>query len=159
MKSIVTLILLILMVGPTSARPLGQAGTDEKTDTKHARFPASRTVMPGEIWLSWPFPFRVWFAQAALAGYRAGYDEGCRDAKTHGKGTQAGDRQKPEDDVCPNGSRFRNEGIHYARQMTDFYTQHPEDRDVPLALLVAELIGPKPKTPDEIHQWLSNIDK
>jgi hypothetical protein len=38
--------------------------------------------------------------------------------------------------------------------MTDFYTRYPEDRDLPLAFLIKMLMGPKPKTLEEIHQSL-----
>jgi len=38
--------------------------------------------------------------------------------------------------------------------MTDFCTRYPEDRDLSLAFLIKMLMGPKPKTLEEIHQSL-----
>jgi hypothetical protein len=158
MKCILTLTLLILTLGLISTRLLGQAG-NERSESKHARFPASRTTMQGEVWLSWEIPVREWFVESALAGYKAGYDEGCKDAMKAHNGLQAGNQQKLGEDICPNSRRFRNDALPYSRQMTEFYTAYPEDRDLPLAYLIQMLVGPKPKTLDEIHRWVSSIDK
>jgi hypothetical protein len=49
--------------------------------------------------------------------------------------------------------------MFYAEKMTDFYTKYPEDRDLPLADLIHMLIDPKPKTLDEIHQWVNSVTK
>jgi hypothetical protein len=157
MKSIFGLTLLALAIGLSFVVSLGQAAGGEQVESKHARFPASRTTFQGEVWLTWDLPVRGWFVEAAIAGYKSGYDEGCKDAMADEKGMQVGDRKKPEADACPNGGRFRNEALRYSQQMTDFYTRYPEDRDLPVAYLIQMLIGPKPKTLDEIHTWVSSI--
>jgi hypothetical protein len=157
MKSKLGLTLLFLAISQGPLFSSGQPANGQQAEPKHARFPASRTILEGEVWLTWNIPVQASFAEAALAGYRVGYDEGCEDATANQKGTRAGDRKKPKGDACPNGGRFRNEALRYSQQMTDFYTRYPEDRDLPLAYLIHMLMGRKPKTLLEIHQWVSSI--
>jgi hypothetical protein len=132
-------------------------GNGEGTETKHVGFPASRTTRQGEVWLSWENAVREWFVEAALAGYKTGYDEGFKDGMTTIKGSQTVDPQKSEDEVCPNGNRFRNEAPRYSKEMSDFYARYPEDRDIPLAYLIRMLVGTRPKTLKEIHEWATSI--
>jgi len=157
MKYKLALTLLVLAISPGPLLSPVQPANGQQAEPGHARFPASRTTLQGEYWLTLASPVQAWLVQAALAGYRVGYDEGCEDATANQKGTRAGDRKKPKGDACPNGGRFRNEALRYSQQMTDFYTRYPEDRDLPLAYLIHMLMGRKPKTLLEIHQWVSSI--
>ncbi|MGO9275169.1 MAG: hypothetical protein ACLQOO_33860 [Terriglobia bacterium] len=159
MRKVVAMIALLnLIVGVNSASsPSPARNRAQQMGRKYARFPASRgTTTPGELWLTWLTPVRVWFVEAALTGYTVGYDEGCSDAIAAMRGLPATGRQASED-VCPNRGKFRNNAMHYAEQMTEFYKRYPEDRDLPLAYLTRMLLGRKPKTLDEIHQWVNSI--
>jgi hypothetical protein len=150
MKSVTVLALLIL-IGTNSVTWCGQSGIIHPP--LNSRFPGSRTTWQGEIWLGWLAPIQHWFVESAIAGYERGYDEGCADARAAVKRSQTRGQQNPELD-CPHSERFRNKAPYYSTQMTDFCTRYPEDRDLPLAFLIKMLMGPKPKTLEEIHQSL-----
>jgi len=157
MKSKLGLTVLLLAVSPAPLFSPRQPANGQQAEPGRARFPASRTVLQGEYWLTLATPVQSWFVEAALVGYRVGYDEGCEDAAASRGGRRAGEAMKPERNGCPNGGRFRNEALRYSQQMTDFYTRFPDDRDLPLAYLIHTLLGRKPKTLEEIHQWVSSI--
>ena len=140
---------LLAALSLISLTSIGQVTNGQRAEPKHARFPASRTTLQGEVWLSWQFPVREWFVEAAIVGYEAGYKEGCANGTRSKKSSKA--------IICPKSSLYHGKAFDYSTQMTDFYNQHPEDRDLPLAYLIHMLIGPKPKTLDEIHQWTSSV--
>jgi hypothetical protein len=153
MKFVSILSLLVLFAGQSTVPSLGQMAGNAQDESKYPRFPGSRTTMQGEVWLAWDTPIKAWFVEAALSGYKVGYDEGCKDA------TQKSDpeivKQQKTDELCSNGRRFRNKTLSYSQQMSEFYRKYPGDRDIPLAYLLQMLIGPKPKTLDEIHRWVA----
>lgn len=157
MKSRLGFLLLVLAIAFCPVVSLAQTSSGAQVDSKHARFPASRTTFQGELWLTWDLPVREWFVEAALAGYKTGYDEGCKDAAAGRGRTGTDGSKKVETASCANGGRYSNEALRYSQQMTDFYSRYPEDRDLPLAYLVRMLIGPKPKTLEEIQQWVSSV--
>jgi hypothetical protein len=97
----------------------------------------------GDVFMSWQFPVREWFVEGALAGYRVGYDQGCADGKPTLEAAKPHSLELPTD-ACPSGRRFHDKSMFYAKQMSDFYTKFPEDRDLPVAYLIQMLIEPKP---------------
>ena len=105
----------------------------------------------GEVFLTWPFPVREWFVESAFAGFKAGYDEACHDRL----GGEERDKNS-QMSACPSTNRLDNKAIAYAKQMTEFYTRYPSDRDLPLNYLIRMLLAPKPKTLEEIHQSLGS---
>src|SRR5258708_1588954 len=151
MKSMLALSLLALIA---CSNPASQ----DQSQRNGTRFPGSRATFQGDMLMSWPFPVRQWFVESAIEGYKAGYDDGCRDMKANLKGRQPGGPE-PSTTLCPNREKFDHQAIFYAGQMTDFYTKYPEDRDLPIAYLIAMLLDPKFKSLDDIHQWLKNPDK
>jgi hypothetical protein len=68
--------------------------------------------------------------------------------------TKPDDREKAAN-LCSNRSKMDNKTMFYADQMTKFYEKYPRDRDLPIAYLIQMLIGPQPKTIDEIHEWVN----
>jgi len=157
-KRVVMMVVLLLMVRPGSTGSLSQgAGDAQQHEGGHARFPASRgATLPGDLWLTWLFPVRVWFVESAVSGYRTGSDDGCTDARATMGRLQAGALRAAED-LCPNRREYDNKAILYAEQITEFYARYPGDRDLPLAYLIRMLLGRKPKTLDEIHRWVGSV--
>ncbi len=146
-KLVFALLLLTVVSNPmnTSAQavPRKRVGT---------RFPASRVNFQGDIWLTWLNPIRVWFVESALIGYEVGYGDGCADAMAPMERMRPHGRQK-ENGLCPNRLRLHHKAVEYTIQVNDFYTKYPEDRDIPIAFLLADLIAAKPKTFEEIHRF------
>jgi hypothetical protein len=133
-----------------------QSAPQEKEAGHSARFPASRTIMPGEVWLSWETPIRQWFVKGFMAGYEVGYHEGCKDAASDAKTTQS-DKSQDADRSCPNEEVFNNKAGVYERQMTEFYVKYPQDRDLPLPTLARMLVSRQPKTLQQVHDWVSSL--
>jgi hypothetical protein len=72
----------------------------------------------------------------------------------------SGKAQSPED--TPIGrclaqeQLLRKEVSHYENFVTGFYRKYPEDRDLPLRILIE---ASEEKTPEQIHEWVSKIGR
>jgi hypothetical protein len=117
--------------------------------TGNLRFPESRSFSPGKLWLEWKQAERTGFVRGFIVGHGNGYDSGCITASSDSK------------DSCPEADSvtcvqkqhlFRKDVPFYEKFVTDFYSRYPEDRDVPMRILILQADD---KSPDEVHQWLA----
>src|SRR5215469_314897 len=118
------------------------------------RFPETRTVLDADLWSSMDHSERSSFLKGYMAGYQWGRKSGCVDAEAivHKRKEDHG-----EADLWPEcfgkGSRFGNSLAYYEKAVTDFYSQYPGDRDIPLSVLLDKLSDSEHMTLEQIHAW------
>ena len=115
-----------------------------QSESHTARFPESRSIEPGKIWLHWSQSERRGSVKGFLIAYREAYRQSCV-ASAIDSGT--------DDTLCLARQQvFRREVAYYQSFVTEFYTRYPEDRDVPMRML---LMSADDRTQSEIHESLS----
>jgi hypothetical protein len=123
---------------------------------KHpSRFPDSRFVPEGDVWMSWNHSQRDMFVRGYIAGHREGYRLACRTALKVMKPLET-ISESPFSQCMAGGQGFRKEISHYEKFLTEFYSKYPGDRDVPLRILLAEA---EDKTLEQVHEWVSKMGK
>jgi hypothetical protein len=105
-------------------------------------------------WLSWSAETRATFVAAYLDGYQSGTFNGCNAA---GELFEVGKTFSNLDDLpvrrCNRKAKhFSKETNDYISVLTDFYTRHPQFRNIPHFYLLENLIDGQYKTGDEIYQ-------
>lgn len=117
--------------------------------TRPLRFPESRSISPGKIWLGWSLAERTGFVKGFIVGHGDGFMHGCQVAEING----AESRIAPNEfDPCLKRQHlFGKQILFYEQFITNFYRRYSMDRDVPVRAL---LLQADEKTPDEVHQWL-----
>jgi hypothetical protein len=108
----------------------------------------------GEEWLSWKPEERRLFVGAYLDGYQRGKTDACIAAG------ELFDQHKPVHDLedLPDRRCFRHAKAYsrkpddYVAVMTNFYTNHPQYRNIPRIYLIFLLTDDRYKTADEIYQ-------
>lgn len=122
---------------------------EAQTGPPSVRFPESRSYSPGTMWLEWSASERTGFIRGFIVGHEDGYRQACTVAES---GKQPASATTGFDPCLEKRHLFRQDVSHYKHYITDFYKQYPEDRDVPVRIL---LMQADQKTPKEVHQWLA----
>jgi hypothetical protein len=122
------------------------------------RFPQTRTVSEAKVWLSWSSRERLTFVRGFLAGYRQGYDHGCDYliAMTQSR-TSDYDclSKKPQHlPISDSQALLNDDSSTYATSMTAFYETYPQDDDVPITILLYNIVFNN-KTPAQFHNELT----
>jgi len=116
------------------------------------RFVESKGRLQGEIWLGWGSNARVQFVR----GFLTGYDDGWQGACGNGVTGLTGDRERLES--CQGAAHpfHRVSDAYYVNFLTHFYLSYPEDRDIPMRMLIHFA---DEKTAEQVHEWVSVLDK
>jgi hypothetical protein len=107
----------------------------------------------GHEWVSWSPEQRLTFMDGFWAGYVMGTHNACdvtNDLWEVGKMHRIGD--DPSGRCLARVELYSKDPQSYATVLTDFYTPHPEYRNVPVVYLMRFLSDSKPKTADELYQ-------
>jgi len=127
---------------------LGFAGT-------HAQV-SHRGQGTGEEWLSWSADERIVFVGAYLQGYLMGKTDACEAAaelfQAHKKFTNL--EQDPSRRCFRHAKDYSRSAAEYAPLITDFYTKHPEHRDIPVDYFMLLLTNDQYKTVGDIEQGI-----
>jgi hypothetical protein len=142
------LILVIAGVPSCSSKP------DYSRNSKYhsTRFPQTRTISEGKVWLDWTDSERLAFLRGLAIGYRQGNSDVCNEVA--GLNATPADCQRA-DQLPPSGSALIiDDAVNaYSKSMTAFYENHAEDDDVPLTVLFKWLVFER-KSPTEVHNLL-----
>lgn len=113
------------------------------------RFTETRTISERKVWLSWSKAEREKF----VLGYLAGRDDGTRE------GCFASGVEDPA--PCFTTVFKRETWFHalfsqddvarFEREITSFYSRHPEDDDVPIPYVISYVTGPKQMTAEQVY--------
>jgi hypothetical protein len=124
---------------------------------RRSRFPKAPSAFEGDFWMGWNHTERINFLRGMIIGYDDGYNKACTEAESiTGEKQKEGTLAQDVYDECLKGQlRFLTSLENYEKVMTEFYSQYPGDRDLPLDRFVLMLSGPDHKTPEQIHQWLA----
>ena len=114
----------------------------------------SQAIATGEEWLSWSQQQRSVFVDAYLMGYLSGKSDACIGA------ADLFELDKPVQDLNESVDRrcfrhaksYSKRADYYTGVITQFYTEHPEYRNIPNIYLMLLLIDDRYKTADEIYQ-------
>jgi hypothetical protein len=112
------------------------------------RFPESRSVSPGKLWLGWSSGERTGFVRGFLIGYDDGYRRACLTEAVKSQPSAAEDL----DPCLKEQHLFHKDLTYYVKFVTDYYMRYSGDWDVPIREL---LMQADQKTPDEVHQSLA----
>jgi hypothetical protein len=129
----------------------------QDSQERASRFPDSRGSFQGDLWMGWNHSQRDMFIRGFLVGHHEGFRRGCGTAVDVVKPITR-PAESPEDTPigrCLAGEQvFRKEASYYEDFVTGFYTEHPEDRDLPLRILLEDS---EEKTPGQVHEWVNKV--
>jgi len=124
-------------------------------------FPTDRARGEGKIWLQWGESQRKGFVLGYVWGIDRGFHNGCSalaqssstpDSIDHSKGPDPLDN--PLQHCMEKLPTFSKEGSYYVTRITKFYETYPQDQDLPLRQLFAQLEdSSNNKTLEQIHSW------
>ena len=124
-------------------------------------FPTDRTRGEGKIWLEWDQSQRKGFVLGYVWGIDRGFHDGCSalagssstpDAIDPSKGRDLLDN--PLQHCMAKLPTFSKEASYYVAQITKFYETYPQDKDLPLRQLFAQMEdSSNNKTLEQIHSW------
>lgn len=118
------------------------------------RFPETRSMSEAKLWLYWSKAERLAFVRGFVIAYRDGAVYGCLDAFEHSTPASGADKKTSDHAVCyQEGNQFDRDVGDYETSTTSFYKTYPQDDDVPIRFVLAELASHK--TPAEIHNALT----
>jgi hypothetical protein len=122
------------------------------------RFPQTRTVNEAKVWVSWSSSERLTFVRGFLAGYRGGYEHGCDYliALTQSRSSDYDCLSKKPQHLPISDSQalLNNDYSTYATSMTAFYETYPQDDDVPITILLYNIVFNN-KTAAQFHNELT----
>ena len=109
----------------------------------------------GKRWLSWSTQERYLFLEGYLSGLAEGHEGGCFDYEvgTPHRSDAKMQEKSPVEKCLDLGLKFDQPGDYYERLMTKYYTTYPEDENLPMRKLLAELSATKNQSLAEIHGW------
>jgi hypothetical protein len=125
-------------------------------------FPTDRGHGEGKMWLLWDASERVGFVRGYVWGLDRGYRNGCMayDKASHGSGVETLDLSKPVNllknhlsECVSRRSDFSKEPTYYESQLTKFYETYPQDQDLPIRQLFAQMEDSSNLTLEQIHTW------
>jgi hypothetical protein len=105
--------------------------------------------------MSWNHVQRDMFIRGFLVGHREGFRRACIATIDLVKSTGKPDANGTSS-CFASEQFFRKEVSYYENFVTDFYTKYPEDRDLPLRILIEDS---EEKTPEQVHEWMKNVGK
>jgi len=116
------------------------------------RTAGQRVCCQGDQWLNWSLEQRNNFVYGYFVGYNHGYMMGC----SHGtedwpKPAKPGFENIPINKCLEQALDFSKGTEHYAKSITEFYKQYPQDRDIYFDE-VLEQLG-KGLTLEQIHDY------
>jgi|SRR5947209_9883301 len=111
------------------------------------RFVESRGKLQGETWLSWGADARLQFVRGLLVGYLYGGRQACSLATSQYDLTTS---RKLSRECEQNVHHFRQGPEYYADFVTNFYLSYPDDRDIPMRMLIEFA---DEKNVEQIHDW------
>jgi hypothetical protein len=122
-----------------------------------SRFANTGRSFQGSLWMGWNGTQRDMFIRGFLVGHDEGLRRGCSSVANVTK-FDAIRTESPEDSLIgkclANQEIFRKAASYYENFVTAFYTKYPEDRDLPLQILIEDS---EDKTPEQIHEWVKKV--
>jgi hypothetical protein len=113
------------------------------------RFVESKGHLQGEIWLGWGSNARVQFVRGFLTGYDDGWHGACGNSFT-------GNREQLESCQAAAQPFHRVSDAFYTNYLTQFYLSYPEDRDIPMRMLIHFADD---ESAEQVHVWVTSQDK
>src|SRR4029077_14359154 len=124
-------------------------------------FPTDRTRGEGKMWTQWDESQRKGFVWGYIWGLERGYHNGCKELSSALPSPVTIDPLNGPDPLknplleCMLKTPVFSKGFeYYVTQITTFYETYPQDRDLPLRQLFAQLADSSSnKTLEQIHSW------
>jgi hypothetical protein len=124
-------------------------------------FPTDRTHGEGKLWLQWDESQRKGFVWGYIWGLDRGYHNGCDSLYAASPSLVTIDPSKgpdplknPLQECMLKLPVFSKPIAYYVTQITNFYGTYPQDQDLPLRQLFAQLADSSSnKTLEQIHSW------
>jgi len=110
-----------------------------------------RRCCEGDTWLKWTEEHREDYVRAYILGRTEGYSDACyREAKYWPSPVTLGDQKSPISRCLKEMPDFSKGPEYFAKQLTQLYTLHPEDR-ILLTTEIMEVLG-SGKSIQDIHE-------
>jgi hypothetical protein len=114
--------------------------------------PEARSGTPqGELWMKWSLDQRLGYVQGFLQGLHEGYRDACVKA-----GLITPSSPTLADKCIAQIPKIAFTSDQYEDLVTRFYTEYPQDKQLPIHLLLQKLSEPK-MTTDGVHKWLDDL--
>jgi hypothetical protein len=98
---------------------------------------AQRYCCEGDDWLRWNQPRRDAYVSGYILGYYRGYELGCEHGLENGARSATPSSENSPGGICSDkGFDFSKGSDYFSKEVTAFYRQYPENRD----LLIDELL-------------------
>lgn len=108
-------------------------------------------VAQGDVWIGWSSDHKLGYVQGALEGAYWGYFNACTQASLlvpHSATLQR--------DCLAHVPEPHLKAQQYAALMTDFYSNYPQDKALPMHRLLLKLLEPNMHV-DGVHKWLDEL--
>jgi hypothetical protein len=118
---------------------------------------AANAIVEGDEWLKWNDETRLAYVSAYIWGLERGFRDGCE----AGQRVYAAGKPKglPAAKCLPEAPAYSKYSESYAAMITEFYRTHPDDKRVPIRLLLEGMSDQRNLTQEQMHEYYGSNAK